>query len=205
MTIHRIHRTEGFAVIPNHVLRDENLSYRARGILAMMLTHTDGWRMTMADMIGASPKGRDGRIAVSAALAELEDVGYRKTTKFQNDAGQWQTVIDWFDSTEARGTECREPDSRVVGTYKNTMTENHEEVPLVASDGDSVSRSRDGFLTDSEQQLRDLIDKLKREAATAVGGYVPTQGLSSGAHAVEGHRAPAIDVRELLTGTGDTQ
>lgn len=63
-----------FTQIANSWLRDESLSYRARGILAAVWSHDDGWTIKLKDLAAASPK--EGIDAVRAAVNELELVGY---------------------------------------------------------------------------------------------------------------------------------
>lgn len=61
-----------FAQIPNRILRDDRLSYKARGVLGVLLSHRHGFETTLASLCTS----RDGRSAVRAAVKELEEVGY---------------------------------------------------------------------------------------------------------------------------------
>lgn len=101
MTINRIHKTEQFVQIPNATMRDDRLSFRARGILAMVLTNSDGFDDTFpSTSLWIASKGREGRDAVRKALNELEACGYRKHIKRRNEAGQWTTETHWYDTPQ---------------------------------------------------------------------------------------------------------
>lgn len=63
-----------FTQLPNTWLRDERLSYRARGLLAMLMSHEAGYRITLKAISAASP--REGIDAMREAVRELEAVGY---------------------------------------------------------------------------------------------------------------------------------
>jgi hypothetical protein len=83
-----------FTVIRNDVLRDSNLSYRARGILAAILSRPDNWRISREAL---AAEGREGRDAVNTALNELAVAGYIRRTRTQQPDGTWiteQTVYD---------------------------------------------------------------------------------------------------------------
>lgn len=97
MKIIRAARPEaGFAIIRNDVLRDARLSYRARGVLAFILSHTDGWRVTadsLADM------GSEGRQAIHTAFKELRAAGYIEQHRKQDpETGHWETMTVVYDA-----------------------------------------------------------------------------------------------------------
>lgn len=89
--IRRAPRPEsGFTIIRNTVLRDERLSYRARGVLAAILSRPDNWKITR-DQLAA--EGREGRDAIGSALRELEDAGYLERVRVQTGSGCWVTEV----------------------------------------------------------------------------------------------------------------
>ncbi len=84
----------GWTVIDNRTLNDQTLSYRARGVLAFVLSKPDNWRTTAAGLARMAPEGRD---AVRTALTELETVGYLERRKTRDTAGRWQTETVVYD------------------------------------------------------------------------------------------------------------
>lgn len=63
-----------FAQLPNRWLRDNRLSYRARGLLGMLMSHDSGFRVTLKSIAADSPS--EGLDAVRSAVRELEEFGY---------------------------------------------------------------------------------------------------------------------------------
>lgn len=98
----------GWTEIQNDTLRDARLSFRARGVLARLLSNADGFRMAAHELAAESPG--EGRQAVLTALRELREAGYIVQRRLQGDRGQWRTETYVYD-TPQESTEVRSPDS----------------------------------------------------------------------------------------------
>lgn len=128
-----IRRTRGFTQIDNDLLRDERLSFKARGILAMVLSNKDSWLTTSAWIEG---KGQEGREAIKSGLAELEKHGYLVRTIARNSGGkiighgmEWHECPQRDQMTASR---IMVPENQMTGTRlpaaKNTIqTEKQKE------------------------------------------------------------------------------
>lgn len=66
-------RENPYAQIDKRPLHDKRLTFKARGILAYLLTKPDDWDVRVSDLIENSPEGRE---AVQAGLRELKRMGY---------------------------------------------------------------------------------------------------------------------------------
>ena len=86
MPIIRIQKRENpYVQIDRAALEDNRLSWKARGILAYLLSKPDDWSIHLFDIIN---HGTDGRDAVQGALKELEKFGYAKLELVRNENGQ---------------------------------------------------------------------------------------------------------------------
>jgi hypothetical protein len=81
-----------FAQIANEALRDKRLSFKARGILALVLSHSGEWTAPMRWL--ESQSEHDGRAAIQAGLNELTDLGYRVVTK-ERQGTEIRTIVVW--------------------------------------------------------------------------------------------------------------
>lgn len=77
-----------FTQLPNVWLRDESLSFRARGLLALLMTHDDGWHVTLKSLAATSPN--EGIDALRTATNELEERGYLKRVTLQGRGGKFE-------------------------------------------------------------------------------------------------------------------
>lgn len=93
--------------LPRAALRDKSLSYRARGILARLLTNADGFSMTAHDL---AAEGCEGRAAVLNALKELRAAGYVRTIRKQKERGRWSTETFVYETPQPP-TEVQFPNS----------------------------------------------------------------------------------------------
>lgn len=78
-----------FTVLTNAVLRDERLSYKARGLLACLLSQPPGYSVNALRLAEASP---DGRVAVQSGLRELEACGYLRRDRQRRPDGTFQAI-----------------------------------------------------------------------------------------------------------------
>lgn len=86
MAIIRAAHERDFTIITNAALRDTNLSLKAKGLLALMLSEHDGWNFTIK---GLSAKCKEGVDAVAAIVKELEAQGYVVRRRERGTAGHF--------------------------------------------------------------------------------------------------------------------
>ncbi len=72
-TIFRVRSDDKFCRIPNETLQDEKLSFKAKGILAYLLSKPQGWMPRVTDIAN---NGSDGKAAITSGLVELREQNY---------------------------------------------------------------------------------------------------------------------------------
>ena len=115
-----------FTIIPNHWARDPNLSRRAIGLLVELLSHSEGWDVTVNSLWR---NGTEGKNAIVATLKELEQAGYlrREQTREGDRFGAMEYIITDPSDSE-RGPVSQEsgdviPESRLQGHEKQGSRE----------------------------------------------------------------------------------
>lgn len=118
MTVYRQHRHTRYTVVPNDALERADLSWKAKGLLAYLLSRPDNWEARADQLATVST---DGRRAVLAARKELVDAGYLVEQRCRNAAGHLHTVTHVFDTPGHTASElpCRDAtDSDDTGVPK---------------------------------------------------------------------------------------
>lgn len=101
---------DNYTVMSNRVLNDENLSFRARGILVWLLSKPADWSIRSEAIAAQSPS--EGRTAVRTAMRELEEQGYLVREKIQNELGQWATIQTVYEEPATSGNPSPEPKTK---------------------------------------------------------------------------------------------
>ena len=92
MAVIRVNKTKDYSVMSNRHLRDKAISFKAKGILSLMLSLPDNWDYSIA---GLETFASDGATATRSALKELEAHGYltRKAIRENGRIKDWEYNI----------------------------------------------------------------------------------------------------------------
>jgi len=205
MSIKRAPRPQShYTIISNNVLRDEQLSFRARGILASILSRPDNWR---TDSESLARESKEGRTAILTALKELEQVGYLQRKKYQNEKGHWVTESLVFDKpqnpTYGNPTSV-EPTSDNLTLLEETYKNELEEVDITQSEinaSDVVAAYVDQHIdTFGEKPPARSIGRLAKESKLLLDeGKQPELVIEAAKHsAINGHANIASSYTWLL-------
>ena len=80
---------EHFTIVPNAIMRDGSLSFKAKGVLTYLLGHERGYSLSVLQL---AQESSDGDSAVRAAIHELEDAGLLTRTRTRDESGRLSEV-----------------------------------------------------------------------------------------------------------------
>ncbi len=87
-------RASNFVMMDKSFLEDTRLSYKAKGILAYLLSKPDNWKVIVGNLVNYST---DGKASVYAGLKELKECGYYEKTPIRNEQGtritRWESTV----------------------------------------------------------------------------------------------------------------
>lgn len=75
-----------FTTLANSMLRNKNLSLKAKGLLAQLLSHTEMWKITIKSLCMYN---KEGRKAIESAIRELIVEGYLIQRKYRDEGGKY--------------------------------------------------------------------------------------------------------------------
>lgn len=102
-----------YTQIPNQWVRDNRLSFKARGLLTLVMSHTQGWSLSINSLAEQNQEGKD---AIRSAINELEQFGYLSRSQV-NEGGRFGEAV-WVTS-DPFATDCAD-----LPMAENPMTEN---------------------------------------------------------------------------------
>ena len=79
-------RSNPYVVLPKKAVQDDRLTWKARGVLAYLLSLPDDWQFYESELVKHS---KDGRDSLRGALRELESLGYIQRQLVRNERGQY--------------------------------------------------------------------------------------------------------------------
>lgn len=82
-----------FTVVPNILLKDKRLSYKAKGIFLQIISVPENWNFSVA---GLSALAKESRAAVQTGIDELVACGYLEWLKINNAKGQFANEINVY-------------------------------------------------------------------------------------------------------------
>ena len=83
-----------FVTMNKSFLEDSRLSFKAKGILAYLLSKPDNWKVIVGNVVNAC---NDGKSSIYAGLKELKKYGYYKKVPIRNEQGtriiRWESAV----------------------------------------------------------------------------------------------------------------
>ena len=172
MAVFRVEKNHSYTVMANHHLRDERLSLKSKGLLSVILSLPDDWRISIEGMTQFSADGKD---AIRSAIRELTDAGYITRTQTHSEAGTFSgydyIVHETPAASPSSGFPTMEKPTTENPTTENPTLRNTERLstipPIVPREGDG-NPSVSGAAADSPTPL-----------SAACGGISPRRGESA--------------------------
>ena len=113
-----------YTQIPNDWVRDTRLSFKARGLLTLVMSHSSGWTLSINSLAVQNQEGKD---AIRSAINELEKYGYLTRSQV-NEGGRFGESI-WTTHDPAEIPMAENPTTENPTPKKNkNKEEQHKEI-----------------------------------------------------------------------------
>lgn len=174
MAVFRVEKNHSYTVMANHHLRDERLSLKSKGLLSLILSLPDDWRISIEGMTQFSADGKD---AIRSAIRELTDAGYITRAQTHSEAGTFSGYDYVVHETPAASPSSGFP-TMEKPTTENPTQRNTEELstilpPVVPHEGDGGPLPEGVAGEGGDVSESDTPPKRKRRATKSAPDYRP--------------------------------
>ncbi|RNB72153.1 conserved phage C-terminal domain-containing protein [Brevibacillus panacihumi] len=172
MSIFRVRKNDNYVVMNKTALRDERLSWKAKGIIAYMLSLPDDWTFVLDEL---SQHAADGKDSLRAGLKELKQFGYlhRFPIKENGKIVKWETHV--YETPQEVLPEEEKPQKEMPQVEKPEVEIPQMEEPLVGNPTLlSINNTKYLSLLSNNKNIvpfAEIIDYLNQKAGTS---YRPT-------------------------------
>jgi hypothetical protein len=146
--IFRIVKNKNFVVLDKGFLLNENLSAKAKGILAYLLSLPDDWKLSIVEL---TKHFKDGEKSIRSGIKELIDAGYITYENPRDESGRYtggvylvfETPSKKFSSPNLQKQNVAKPDSEKrhkekeslinIDDNKNRVTPNIDKIKIVSN------------------------------------------------------------------------
>ena len=122
-----------FGAVPNELLNNPDISFKAKGLYAYLNSKPDNWDFSIE---GIAAQVKEGIDSVRAGIHELEKYGYLKRIKHQNEKGFWEIDYMLFEcpseeeSSLGKSNEGKDPKQYKKEYTKKEYTKKDNNPPL---------------------------------------------------------------------------
>lgn len=102
MSTIRVNKNENYTVMSNCHLKDSRLSLKAKGLLSIMLSLSDGWHYSIGGLVAIC---KENETAIKSTLSELKTYGYLVVTKKlpnETESGRFEYVYDIYEQPQEK-------------------------------------------------------------------------------------------------------
>ena len=139
MAIYRIHKEDNFVIIDKAFLLNEEISLKAKGLLALLLSYPDNWQFYKAEIVQHTT---DKENSLNSGLKELIENGYivRKQRKDKNGKFEgYEYHVYEKPSTEKPSTE--KPSTEKPSTEKPSTEKPSTEKPILLNNKNTKNKN----------------------------------------------------------------
>lgn len=154
-------RPQNFTVLDNAVLRDRNLSWKAKGLFGFLSSCCSSYRLTIRRL---AEQAGDGRESTMSAVRELQRCGYLEIERLRGAGGRFVSTT-WI---------IKDPADRAPEGAPSRVADEQQGAPSLSSDSRREPHSRPKVRepgSDHERHSRIVVSDHKRDSRIADGNH----------------------------------
>lgn len=111
-------KKRNFTTTDNTIIKDNSLTWKARGIFNYLWSMPDDWDFYMTEVVKHSI---DGMTALKSGIKELEEHGYLKRTRTHDEEGRIKSMFWELSDTAEYATVDKQSDAKTIRQKTNLM------------------------------------------------------------------------------------
>lgn len=139
----RVHRNNGYTIMPNELIRDMNLSLKSKALLCLMLSLPDDWDYSVAGLTKLVKEGYD---SVDTGLKELIHYNYIYREGSRKEKGHFKYIYHIFEN----------PHENYFINRNQPVGEKRVAVKRIAANPEQQ-------IKDNKKDIKDKYDKIQNE------------------------------------------
>ena len=144
-TIFRVEKNREFVVMNNKFLREKGMSLKSKGLLALCLSLPENWNYSLNGLCAIC---KESQTSIRSALKELEQFGYLRRERKQDEKGQFQYEYILYELPHTGFTHTEEQHTEKAYT-DDAHTENGRQQSI-------KKQSIDNKIIDKENKEKDI-------------------------------------------------
>jgi len=109
----KLRKRSNFTIMPNELIRDSSMSWKAKGIYSYLASQDDGWDFYVDEI---ETRSTDGVTAVRTGLRELEDAGYIERHRINGEGGKFHYDYEIYETATAKKGQPHAENPHTVST-----------------------------------------------------------------------------------------
>lgn len=174
-------RKRGFTQIGNNVVNEREMTLQAKGLLLVLMSNSQDWKINMKEIMTRSKNGRDAHYKL---IHELESFGFVKRVQLMLPSGNFGEVIYIFSDDEKEVEEATEELTKelraegqkffIIKQKKQHLSPLPENPETVKKNNEPLPENPDTENPDTENQETYIIPKLEntKDNNTKLSMYV---------------------------------
>jgi len=144
----RVKKNTNYTIVSNEVLASKELSLKAKGLYAYMISLPDDWNFSMAGLQACLKEGKD---AIRSTMQELCEFGIAIHDKKRAEDGTFTSEMTIFQEVQPeRQTQSGKPNSETPPQLSNNRLSNKNKNPTLFCEGEVLPKNtapiHDGFV-----------------------------------------------------------
>lgn len=162
-------RKSNFTTIDNTVIKDNSLTWKARGIFNYLWSMPEDWDFYMTEVVNHSV---DGMTALKSGIKELEEHGYLRRTRIHGDGGKIESMLwelsdaaEFKEATKQSDNNSIRQETNLMGTEPLLNKNNTKEKNTLNKDSNNILSSSHSTASHADD-YKMIIDYLNQKAGT---------------------------------------